>query len=202
MLISEVTGDFDKCVSDAQSFLGAKVVPLTLPIGQGDSFKGVINVLKNKAFMTSGGKVAEEDVPADMEGAVNEMRQKLMDFAAETDDSLLEKFFESGELSNEELIKGLSVGCLSGTFVPLVAVSATENIGVRQLLDLIVSMLPSPECRTEIDTVKGEEIEKTKIGPGEPTAAFVFKALSEKHLGDLSYIRTFSGDISCLTSGD
>ena len=187
--------DFDKCVSDAQNYLGAKVVPLTLPIGQGDSFKGVINVLKNKAFITSGGKVTEEDIPADMEGAVNDMRQKLMDFAAEADDSLLEKFFESGELSDEELIKGLSVGCLSGTFVPLVAVSATENIGVRQFLDLIVSMLPSPECRTEIDTVKGEEIEKTKIGPGEPTAAFVFKALSEKHLGDLSYIRTFSGDM-------
>ncbi len=187
--------DFDKCVSDAQSYLGAKVVPLTLPIGQGDSFKGVINVLKNKAFITSGGKVTEEDVPADMEGAVNDMRQKLMDFAAESDDSLLEKFFETGELSNDELVKGLSAGCLSGTFVPLVAVSATENIGVRQLLDLIVSMLPSPEWRTEIDTVKGEEIEKTKIGAGEPTAAFVFKALSEKHLGDLSIIRTYSGEM-------
>ncbi len=187
--------DFDKCVSDAQSYLGAKVVPLTLPIGQGDSFKGVINVLKNKAFITVGGKVTEEDVPADMEGAVNDMRQKLMDFAAESDDSLLEKFFETGELSNDELVKGLSAGCLSGTFVPLVAVSATENIGVRQLLDLIVSMLPSPEWRTEIDTVKGEEIEKTKIGAGEPTAAFVFKALSEKHLGDLSIIRTYSGEM-------
>ncbi|MCK4548516.1 MAG: elongation factor G [Candidatus Krumholzibacteria bacterium] len=187
--------DFDKCVSDAQSYLGAKVVPLTLPIGQGDSFKGVVNVLKNKAYITSGGKVAEEAVPADMEATVGEMRQKLMDFAAESDDSLLEKFFESGELSNEELIKGLSAGCLSGTFVPLVAVSATENIGVRQLLDLIVSMLPSPEWRTEIDTVKGDEIEKTRIGPGEPTAAFVFKALSEKHLGDLSFVRTFSGDM-------
>lgn len=187
--------DFDKCVSDAQSYLGAKVVPLTLPIGQGDSFKGVINVLKNKAFITVGGKVTEEDVPADMEGAVNDMRQKLMDFAAESDDSLLEKFFETGELSNDELVKGLSAGCLSGTFVPLVAVSATENIGVRQLLDLIVSMLPSPEWRTEIDTVKGDEIEKTKIGAGEPTAAFVFKALSEKHLGDLSIIRTFSGEM-------
>ncbi len=187
--------DFDKCVSDAQSYLGAKVVPLTLPIGQGDSFKGVVNVLKNKAYITSGGKVAEEAVPADMEDTVGEMRQKLMDFAAESDDSLLEKFFESGELSDEELIKGLSAGCLSGTFVPLVAVSATRNIGVRQLLDLIVSMLPSPEWRTVIDAVKGDETEKIKIGPGEPTAAFVFKALSEKHLGDLSFIRTFSGDM-------
>ncbi len=187
--------DFDKCVSDAQSYLGAKVVPLTLPIGQGDSFKGVVNVLKNRAFITSGGKVTEEAVPADMEGNVDEMRQKLMDFAAESDDSLLEKFLESGELSNEELIQGLSVACLAGTFVPLVAVSATENIGVRQLLDLIASMLPSPAWRGEIDIAKGDEIEKIKIGPGEATAAFVFKALSEKHLGDLSFIRTFSGEM-------
>jgi len=188
--------DFDKCVADAQSYLGAKVMPLTLPIGQGDSFKGVVDLLKNKTFIYSGGgKSAEEDVPADMEGVVGEWRQKLMDFAAESDDSLLEKFFESGELSDEELARGLSAGCMSGTFVPLVAVSATGNIGVRQLMDTIVTMLPSPEWQTEINTVKGDGIEKTSIGPGEPTAALVFKALSEKHLGDLSFIRTFSGDM-------
>ena len=188
--------NFDKCVADAQSYLGAKVMPLTLPIGQGDSFKGVVDLLKNKTFIYSGGgKSAEEDVPADMEGVVGEWRQKLMDFAAESDDSLLEKFFESGELSDEELARGLSAGCLSGTFVPLVAVSATGNIGVRQLMDTIVTMLPSPEWQAEINTVKGDGIEKTSIGPGEPTAALVFKALSEKHLGDLSFIRTFSGDM-------
>jgi elongation factor G len=118
-----------------------------------------------------------------------------MDFAAESDDSLLEKFFESGELSDEELIRGLSAGCMSGTFVPLVVTSATENIGVIQLMDTVVSMLPSPEWRTEIDTIKGDGIEKKSIGPGEPTVALVFKALSEKHLGDLSFIRTFSGDM-------
>ncbi len=189
--------DFDKCVADAQNYLGAKVMPLTLPIGQGDSFKGVVDILKNRAFVYSGGgKFAEEDVPAGMEGVVGEWRQKLMDFAAESDDSLLEKFLESGELSDQELARGLSAGCQSGTFVPLVAVSATENIGIRQLMDVIVKMLPSPEWRTEIDTVSGSgEIEKKKAGPGEPTAAFVFKALSEKHLGDLSFIRTFSGDM-------
>jgi elongation factor G len=188
--------DFDKCVADAQSYLGAKVMPLTLPIGQGDSFKGVVDLLKNKTFIYSGsGKSTEEDVPADMEGVVGEWRQKLMDFAAESDDSLLEKFFESGELSDEELARGLSAGCMSGTFVPLVAVSATGNIGVRQLMDTIVTMLPSPEWQTGINTVKGDGIEKTSIGPGEPTASLVFKALSEKHLGDLSFIRTFSGDM-------
>ena len=189
--------DFDKCLSDAQNYLGAKVMPLTLPIGQGDSFKGVVDILKNRAFVYSGGgKFAEEDIPAEMEDAVGKRRQKLMDFAAESDDSLLEKFFESGELNDQELAQGLSAGCLAGTFVPLVVVSATKNIGVRQLMDIIVSMLPSPEWRTEIDTVSGsEETGKTKIGPGEPTASFVFKALSEKHLGDLSFIRTFSGDM-------
>jgi elongation factor G len=189
--------DFDKCLSAAQKYLGAKVMPMTIPVGQGASFKGVVDILRNRALIYSGGgKFAEEDVPADMEGTVGEMRQKLMDFAAESDDSLLEKFLESGELSDEELSNGLSAGCHSGTFVPLVVTSATENIGVHQLMDMIVSMLPSPAWRTMIDTVTGaDKTEKTKIGPDEPTAAFVFKALSEKHLGDLSFIRTFSGDL-------
>jgi elongation factor G len=188
--------DFEKCVSDAQSYLSSKVVPMVLPIGEGESFKGVVDVLKNRAYIYSGeGKFSEEDVPAEMQDRVAEMRQGLMDFAAESDDSLLEKFFESGELSDDELVQGLSAGCLAGTFVPLVAVSASENIGIRQLMDLIVSMLPSPSWRTEIDTVKGDGIEKVKVGPGEPVAAFVFKALSEKHLGDLSFVRVFSGEM-------
>jgi elongation factor G len=189
--------DFDKCLADSQSYLGSKVMPITLPIGQGDSFKGVVDILGNKACVYSGGgKFTEEDVPDDMAGKVGEWRQKLMDFAAESDDSLLEKFLESGELDDKELASGLAAGCHAGTFVPLVAVSATENIGVKQLMDLVVEMLPSPEWRTEIDTVSGSgEVSKTKTGAGEPTAAFVFKALSEKHLGDLSFVRIFSGEM-------
>jgi elongation factor G len=189
--------DFNKCLTEAQKYLGSKVMPLELPIGEGQGFKGVVDILKKKAFVYSGtdGKYSEEDVPADLEGTVGEWRQKLMDFAAETDDSLLEKFLEGGELTDEELTMGLAAGCVAGTLVPLVFTSATGNIGVRQLMDLIVSMLPSPEWRGEIEVTSAGEMEKIEIGPGKPVLSFVFKSMSEKHTGDLSFIRTFSGEV-------
>ncbi len=189
--------DFDNCLEQVQKSLSSKIMPLVLPIGQGGSFKGVVDLLKKKAFVYSGGgKFSEEEVPADMVDRVAEWRQKLMDFAAEADDSLLEKFLEGGELNDVELAQGLSAGCRAGTLVPLVACSATENIGVRQFMDLIVSLLPSPAWRTEVDIrTDSGDIKRIKIGPAEPTLSFVFKTLSEKHIGDIAYVRTFSGDM-------
>jgi len=189
--------DFDKCVEDARKFLGGKVIPLTLPIGQGESFKGIVDLLKKKAYIYSGpGKFAEQEVPADMAGQVAEWRQKLMDFAAEADDSLLEKFLETGELEDAELERGLQAGCLAGNFAPMMAVCSSGNIGVHQLTDYMVSMLPSPDRRKEV-TVRTDSggTSALKVGPSEPTLAFVFKSLSEKNTGDLSFIKTYSGEI-------
>jgi elongation factor G len=189
--------DFDKCLSDSQKYLGAKVMPIMLPIGQGDSFKGVADILAGKAYMFTGGKFTEEEIPSDLSDAVSEWKQKLMDFAAESDDSLLEKFFESGELTGEELSNGLCAGCSAGTFVPLVVTSAVNNIGVGQLMDTIVSMLPSPLWLTDVESASSSgEGDGIKVGPDEATAAFVFKALSEKHLGDLSFLRCYSGKLN------
>ncbi|HSG29344.1 MAG TPA: GTP-binding protein, partial [Candidatus Krumholzibacterium sp.] len=104
--------DFEKCLSDAQQYLGAKVMPLMFPIGEGESFKGIVDLLRKKAYVYSApGKFTVEDVPADMTDRVNEARQSLMDFAAEADDSLLEKFLEGGELNDEELSRGVAAGC-------------------------------------------------------------------------------------------
>ncbi|HUV35896.1 MAG TPA: GTP-binding protein, partial [Patescibacteria group bacterium] len=141
--------DFDKCLADAQKFLSSRVMPLIIPIGQGDSFTGVVDLLQKKAFVYTGtdGAFTEAEVPDDLAGPVNGWRKKLMDFAAESDDSLLEKFFEAGELTDEELAKGLSDGCRAGTLVPLVVTSAAKNIGVKQLVEMIVTLLPSPEWR-------------------------------------------------------
>jgi elongation factor G len=190
--------DFGKCLSEVQKYLGSKVMPLFLPIGQGDSFKGVIDVLKRKSYTYSGseGKFAEGDVPADLSAEMDEWRQKLMDFAAEADDSLLEKFLEGGELSDDELISGLAAGCTAGTLVPLVPVSATENIGLRQLMELVSSMLPSPLWREELSVIVGTAVETKKIEPDGETLAYVFKAMSEKHIGDLSFLRSYAGTVS------
>jgi elongation factor G len=189
--------DFSKCLSDAQKYLGNKVVPFFLPIGQGGSFKGVIDILKKKAYTYTGseGACTEGDIPADITDEAGEWRQKLMDFAAEADDSLLEKFLEGGELSDEELTSGLARGCVAGTVVPLIPVSAMGNIGVRQFIELVVSMLPSPLWREEFTVVTDAGTEKIKIETGGPSVAYVFKSLSEKHIGDLSFLRTYAGSV-------
>ena len=189
--------DFGKCLEDAQKYLGANVMPLYLPIGQGDSFKGVVDILKKKAFVykDADGSFTEEEIPADLAGEVGEWRQKLMDFAAEADDSLLEKFLEGGELSDKELSSGLVAGCVVGTLVPLIPVSAMGNIGVKQLMELIVEMLPSPLWRKEIDTLADGKREKVKLDPEGSTVGFVFKSMSEKHTGDLSFIRSYAGSV-------
>jgi elongation factor G len=191
--------DFDKCLEEAQSQLGAKVAPFQIPIGQGESFKGVVDVLKGKAYVYSGdGKFAETDVPADLKGKADESLQRLVDFAAEADDSLLEKFLGGGKLSDDELRKGLAAGCVAGTLVPLFVASAARNIGVNQLMESIVAMLPSPAWRSEIDakdTDSGAAV-KVKTGPGAPASVFVFKFVSEKNVGDLSYFRVFGGEVA------
>jgi elongation factor G len=193
--------DFDKCVKDAQDTLGKSVMPIMLPVGRGSEFRGVINILKKKAYIyseDSKGTFKEEDIPDQMVDKAAEWRQKLQDFAAESDDSLLEKFLESGELTDEELVRGLGAGCRQGTLVPMVVTSATANVGVKQLVDMIVEMLPSPEWRSEIEvkSVSSNETKTIKIDKDSPVISFVFKSLSEKDIGDMSYIKVFSGEVT------
>ena len=197
--IDKEHADFKKCLNEAHERFGSKVMPIQLPIGQGDSFKGVVDLLKKKAFVYSGkdGKFSEEEVPADMEAEVDEWRQKLLDFAAESDDSLLEKFLEGGELTDEELVNGLSAGVSAGNIYPMVFTSAANNMGVAQLMKTIVSMLPSPLWREEMEVLDrpGGESTKIKTGASEPTTVFVYKALSEKHVGDLSFLKVYAGEV-------
>lgn len=192
--------DFDKCVAESQRILGKSVMPLMLPIGQGDGFTGVVNILKKKAYIYKDAKggFSEEEIPAELAGKAEEWRQKLQDFAAETEDSLLEKFLESGELSDDELVRGLSAGCNQGSLVPMAVVSAVKNIGVKQLLDMIVEMLPSPSQRGSLDvkSVSSGEVEKIEISKDSPTTAFIFKTHSEKNVGDLSFMKVFSGEVT------
>jgi elongation factor G len=190
---------FEKSLESAQAELGGKVMPLQLPIGHGDSFKGVVDILKKKAYVYAGpGKFTESDVPADLKEATDQWQRKLVDFAAETDDSLLEKFLGGDVLSDEELRTGLGAGCIAGTLVPLFITSAVGNVGVHQLMDSIVAMLPSPAWRSEVDgrAAGSDAPAKIKIGPDTPMSAFVFKYLSEKAVGDLSYFRIFGGEMS------
>ena len=191
--------DFYKVLSGAVENFGSEVVPLQLPIGQGPDFKGVIDLVSGKAYsLPSGG---ETKVPGDMEGRVKEFREKLMEGVAESDDALLERYLDKGELSGEELREGLRKGVRERLLFPLLCGSGTGNLGTHQLLDGIVNYLPSP---TDLAAVEGtlpgsEKVEKREAKPEAPLSSLVFKVISEPHVGELALFRVYSGS---LQSGD
>lgn len=183
----------------AQSF-GSEGVPLQIPIGSGEKFEGIINLINMKAYKFSGGKASESDMPADMLSEAQEYRKKLIEKIAESDDSLLEKYLEGGELTQEELIKGIKEGSLSRRFIPVACGSAVKNIGIPQLLDTILLCLPSPIDLVRIFPVKGKNPKDgtdvhRKPDEKEPFSAYIFKTIADPYAGKLSLFRVYSGTL-------
>ncbi len=181
----------------------AGVAPLQLPIGNGDSFEGVIDLVTMKAYKSTGEESVAIDIPADMNDAVEEAREMLMDAAASADDDLTEKFLEEMTLSEEDVILGLKKGTLEGTVFPVFFTDAEKEVGVRSLLRSANNLLPSSFSRTRSE-MKGvraglEEEASFTPGPDGPVVAFAFKRQYEAQGGDVTWLRLFSGS---LKSGD
>ncbi len=177
--------------------------PLQLPIGQGDSFTGVIDLILMKAFKIEGHHAVEMPIPDDMHDAVEEAHEMLMDAAANADDDLTEKFLEEETLSNEDVILGLKKGTIEGTVYPILFTDALSDVGVTSLLTSIVDLIPSSfnRCRREmVGLVPGTE-EETSFTPNAdgPTVAFAAKRHYEAQGGDVTWLRVFSGSVK---SGD
>src|SRR4051812_9969055 len=158
------------------------IVPIQLPIGEERSFKGVVDLVAKKAFVfqTDGsGKFSDSDIPADMAGAVAQAREALIEMVAEVDEKLMEKFFEAGTLTDDELVAGLRTATLAGKIFPLVCTSAVLNIGVPQLLDAILAYLPSPVERPfkGVDKARAEALRPADEKA--PAAAFVWKTIAD-----------------------
>jgi len=193
---------FYDSLNQAKERFGISVAPLQIPIGEGLKFKGVIDLLKMKAlYFEKGGIIKEDKIPDDLKAEAQEYREKLVESVAETDDELLEKFFDKGELSDEEIKNGLRGGVVGLKIFPVLCGSAAENSGISLLLDCMVDLMPAPSDSPEI---KGQdpssEKEKTiKISPDGPPYAFIFKTVSEPHVGELSFFKIVSGRIK---SGD
>ena len=136
--------NFEKVVAQLREKYGPSVVPILLPLGQGASFRGVVNVLEKKAYEGSYKKSTEVPMPADLEGEVNEAYEALTEQAASADEELMEKYFENGELSHEDVMTGFIKGMKDGSIVPVVACSALTGVGIARTLDLIAKYLPSP----------------------------------------------------------
>ncbi|MBN1964281.1 MAG: elongation factor G [Anaerolineae bacterium] len=182
------------------AFPDYRFVPVVLPIGQEHEFKGVVNVLTGKAYLNAGGDTG--DIPADMADAVDEARLELVEAAAESDEALMEKYFEQDDLSTEEVRLGIRKAASDPALktVPVFAVSSTHNIAVVPLLEALSVYVPSPEKRAfEIVKGEGEEAEVEVVeGPQSdtgPLAAYVFKTSTDKFVGTLSYFRVFSGSM-------
>lgn len=180
--------------------LEAKGVHLQIPIGHGDSFRGVVDLVRMKAYLysTETGKASESDIPEDLAARAQEMRVRLMENVAETDDTLLEKYLEGQELSVEEITGGIRTALRHCAFSPILYGSATRLIGIPQLLDVATDCLPSPVDEGDVEgknPVTGE-LEKRAPDPNGPCSAYVFKTIIDPFAGRLSIMRVLSGRIA------
>jgi elongation factor G len=191
--------EFQPVVDRIQTVFGHKAVPVQLPIGEGLTFKGVIDLTEMKAYtFDASGKATECEVPDEHRSKADAAREKLVESVAESDDELLEKFFDSGELSPDEIKQGLKKGIRNLSVIPIFVTSAFTAAGVSTLLDFAARYFPTPVDRAEIEgIVPGTDQEKVRAveADGVPTA-YVFKTVSEAHVGELSFIRVFSGRVS------
>ncbi len=191
--------DFQATLNDIQESLTKRAAPFTIPIGKETGFSGVVNVLKQKAFkFAADGSKAFEDIPipGDLADDVASAREKLVEVIAESDDTLMEKYLETMELSEDEINDAMPKAIAAGLLVPVVAVSALKNVGVSQFLDILCERFPSPAERPpQKGDNNGQEILCNPTADA-PFAGYVFKTVQDKFTGNLTMIRIWSGTLS------
>ena len=181
--------------------LGANPVPIELPIGKEETFRGIVDLINMEAevyYDDLGKDFRKEPIPEDMMDVVEEYRAKLVEEAAAASDELMEKFFEEGDLSAEDIIAGLRVRCLKMEAIPMLCGSSYKNKGVQFLLDAVINFLPSP---LDVAHVKGvnpntDEEEIRRTSDDEPFAGLAFKIATDPFVGSLAYFRAYSGVLS------
>jgi elongation factor G len=187
----------ERTLRSVHATLARTVVPIQLPIGEEKSFRGVIDLVGQKAYVyqaDGSGKFSESAIPAEMADATQAARETLIEMVAEADESLMEKFFEAGTLNQEQLVAGLRIATSAGKIFPLVCTSSLLNIGVQPLLDAIVICLPSPADRPFkiVNPKTGEETERALSENG-PASAFVWKTIADPFAGRITMFRVMSG---------
>jgi len=193
--------DFHKVYSQLREKCGNGAVAFQLPIGEGEDYRGVIDLLRDKACIfkqgTTKGEYTEEAIPDNMLAEASKAKEALIELAAEADDALIEKYLEEGELTKEEVINGLTALVKSGELFPVFCGSATKTYGVRNLLDGLPDLAPDPTYRNPIKGTNkvGDEVE-LNADDASPFSALIFKTTTEPHVGELSYFRIFSGKVS------
>ena len=194
----DITGaNFMLCVDQLKNRLKANAVPIQLPIGAEDQFKGIVDLINMKAFIHKddlGKEIEEIEIPEDMKELAQEYHDKMIESVAEQDEELMMKYLDGEELTMEEIKKGLRAGTIANTIVPVTCGSSYKNKGVQELLNAIVDYMPSPLDIPHIKGVDedGNEVER-KTSDKEPFAALAFKIATDPFVGKLCFFRVYSG---------
>ncbi|MBQ9313991.1 MAG: elongation factor G [Clostridia bacterium] len=202
----DTTGaDFYNVVQKIKDRLHANPVPIQLPIGAEDTFAGIVDLIKMRAFIHKddlGKEIEETDIPADLKEKADKYRQEMIEAAAEQDEELMMKYLEGEELTAEEIKKGLRIGTLACKLTPVTVGSSYKNKGVQELLDAIIDYMPAP---IDVPAIKGinpdtnEEVERPS-SDDEPFAALAFKIATDPFVGKLCFFRVYSGTLEAGTS--
>ncbi len=189
--------DYGRTLAEVGQRLGCTAVALTLPLGEQLGMRGVVDLVRQVAYVAEGGREREEQIPPELAEVVAEHRERLVEAAAEADDELMEKYLEEESLTPEEMVRGLRGATVAGKIVPAVAVAPTKKIGVRSLLDAIAANLPGPGDRPPVEGKNPHtgEVERRSADPQAPLCALVFKTTSDPYAGRLTHFRVFSGTL-------
>src|SRR5690606_38623516 len=204
--MDRVGADFENVVSMIRERLGARAFPVQYPLGQGELFTGIIDVIRGVTLLydeeSLGARWTEEPIPDSYAEKVAQLRQELVEAAVESDEELLERYLEGEEISEAELRRAIRKATIEGKMVPVLCGSAFKNKGVQQLLDAVIDYLPSP---VDIPPVKGhlphhdETIIERRASDDEPFAALAFKIMTDPYVGRLTYFRVYSGSLKAGT---
>ena len=196
--MDRIGADFEAVVSQMRERLGANAVPIQIPIGAESDLKGVIDIIEMKAYVFKDESLGAEfdtvDIMPEFLDKAKELREKLLDAVAESDDALMEKYLEGAELTKDEINRAIRKATVDLKIIPVLCGSAFKNKGVQQLLDAVVTFLPSPVDipPTKGQLLDGEEAER-KADANEPLSALAFKIASDPFVGKLAYVRVYSG---------
>ena len=196
--------DFFRVVEQIKERLGSNPVPIQVPIGAEENFKGVIDLIRMKAINWNeedlGSTYVAEDIPDDLLAQCEELREQMIEAAAEANEDLLNEYLENGELSEDQIREGLRVRTINNEIVPVVCGSAFKNKGVQAMLDAVIYLLPSPIDTPDITGILDDESEASrKSDDGEDFSALAFKIANDPYVGNLTFFRVYSG---VLNSGD
>ncbi|MBN1897464.1 MAG: elongation factor G [Spirochaetes bacterium] len=195
--LDKENADYDQVIENLKA-IAKGLTPVTIPVKESQKLIGVINIFENNFYSAKDGKVQKSDIPENLKSNASNYRTKMIEAIAETDDALTEKYLNKGALSEEEIKSGFIKGIGSGAIVPVFAGSAILNTGVHSLLEFIVNSAPSPLDRKPVKVKldgKDEQVE-CKVDPSSGLKAFIFKTQTEAHIGQLNFVRVFSGSMN------